>query len=89
VQRFVVVPRAGQPYTETPKKGSEHTYHVQQNGVSSELTVTIQAVIEDWSPQGIRIEGYTWTTEGARGVLGYYDLNSTANTLGVIEIQDT
>jgi hypothetical protein len=88
MQRYTVAPHKGQPYS-LPKTGTEVPYHVVRDGRSTELIVIIQAVIEDWSPTGIRIEGYTWTKEGARGVIGYYDLSSTARTLGVIEIQDT
>lgn len=88
MQRYTVAPREGQPYS-LPETGAEVTYHVVRDGRSTELIVIIQAVIEDWSPHGIRIEGYTWTNKGARGVIGYYDVSSTAATLGVIEIQDT
>lgn len=94
--RYEVLPRQGRPYRR-PVKHTLEVYAVREvsTGVISDLSMYVQAVIDNWSPQnGIRVEGYTRITDEkntteARGVIGYYSLHSTKPSLGILEVQDT
>lgn len=50
------------------------------------IEVFIQAIVPDWSPSGIRLEGYTAYRGRPYRVIAYYDINSTEAVLGKIHM---
>ena len=88
----VVPPQDGRKTYDLPPENQTATYFVRAaNGEVISLSIVVRKVLPDWAPvtDTIRVEGYTKTPQGSRGVIAYYRLHSSDPVLGELQVQDT